>query len=58
MLLVVRHGRSSGLLEKLIRGPVEALADKLIRKSTVLTKLNEKYEKTSFMMFLCCGKMS
>ena len=58
MLLVVRHGRSSGLLEKLRMGAVEALADKLIRKSTVLTKLNEKYEKTSFMMFLYCGKMS
>ena len=58
VLLVVRHGRSSGLLQKLIMGAVEALADKLIRKSTVLTKLHEKYEKISFMMFLNCGKMS
>ena len=58
MLLVVRHGRSPGLLEKLIMGSVEALVDKLIRKSTVLRKLNEKYEKTSFVMFLYCGKMS
>ena len=58
MLLVVRHGRSSGLLEKLMMGAVEALQDKLIRKSTVLTKLNEKYGKTSFMMSLNCGKMS
>ena len=43
---------------KLIMGAVEALADKLIRKSTVFTKLNEKYEMISFMMFLYCGKMS
>ena len=58
MLLVVRHGRSSGLLEKLIMGAVDALTDKLIRKSTVLTKLNEKYKRTSLMSFLNCGKMS